>query len=61
MAERPTTHIVVIDDEQYICNIIEEALAAPEFQVAAFSDPLAALAHIDDHPVDLVLTDLVMG
>lgn len=53
--------IVVIDDESYICSIIVEAMSAEGFQVRPFSDPAAALVYIEDNPVDLVLTDLVMG
>jgi len=61
MAGKTTTHILVVDDEKYICNIIEEALASDQYQVTAFSDPQSALQHLAENPVDLVLTDLVMG
>jgi len=61
MLGKPATHILVIDDEKYICSIIEESLSADDYQVVAMSDPQAALHHIEHHPVDLVLTDLVMG
>lgn len=54
-------HVVVVDDEEYICNIILEALSSDSYNVASFSDPAEALKHIDNNAVDLVLTDLVMG
>ena len=53
--------ILVVDDEQYICNIIVEALSTEKYHVVAFSDPAKALTHIEQNSVDLVLTDLVMG
>lgn len=53
--------IIVVDDEPYICSIIEESLAGEEFAVRAFTDPQKALDYISENQVDLVLTDLVMG
>jgi putative nucleotidyltransferase with HDIG domain len=54
--------IVVIDDEQYICNIIREALDdLPEYQIHKFTDPEQASVFIAGNGIDLVLTDLVMG
>jgi len=61
MAGTSKPQIVVVDDEQYICSIILESLAAEQYDVVAFSDPREALEHINSAPVDLVLTDLVMG
>jgi len=57
-----TKHIVVIDDEKYICNIIAEALSEfADYHLHKFSDPARAMDHISANSVDLVLTDLVMG
>ncbi len=53
--------IVVVDDEKYICSIIEESLASEDFTTVTFSDPREALDYIDNNRVDLVLTDLMMG
>jgi len=53
--------LLVVDDEKYICNMIRDALAAEPFELSVYSDPIAALKHIDENPVDLVLTDMVMG
>ncbi|MEW5993970.1 MAG: HD domain-containing phosphohydrolase [Candidatus Zixiibacteriota bacterium] len=55
------TTILVVDDEQHICDIIVEALAAEDHQIVALTEPHRALDYIADNPVDLVLTDLVMG
>ncbi len=62
MTDEQTKNIVVVDDEKYICNIIDEALGEyGNFKVIKFSDPAQALEYISDNGVDLVLTDLVMG
>ena len=53
--------VVVVDDEEYICNIIEESLAEDAYDLVTFNSAVEALEHIGTHPVDLVLTDLVMG
>ena len=53
--------ILVVDDEKYICDIIVEALASDDCQVVAMSDAAEALEYIHHNPVDLVLSDLVMG
>ncbi|MEA3296331.1 MAG: response regulator [candidate division Zixibacteria bacterium] len=55
------TNIVVVDDEKYICNIIHETLTSEKYNVKIFSDPVEALEYIKENPVDLVLTDLIMG
>ncbi len=53
--------IVVVDDEKYICGVIEEALSLDNLNVHTFINPLKALEYIEQNHVDLVLTDLVMG
>jgi len=60
MTERKP-NILIVDDEEYICNIIRESLGNDRFNVWAMTDPKAALEFIREHPLDLVLTDLVMG
>lgn len=61
MNANDTLRLVVIDDEKYICDIIVESLAAEKYEIVSFTDPLKAIQHMHEHPVDLVLTDLVMG
>ncbi len=53
--------LLVVDDEKYICNMIREAMSAEPLELSVFSEPRAALKHIGENPVDLVLTDMVMG
>ena len=54
-------HLLVVDDEQYICEVIQEMLSAERYQIQTASDPEKALDLIKAQPVDLVLTDLIMG
>ncbi|MEW6050824.1 MAG: HD domain-containing phosphohydrolase [Candidatus Zixiibacteriota bacterium] len=53
--------LVVVDDEKYICDIIVESLTAEKYDIISFTDPVKAIEHLHENPVDLVLTDLVMG
>ena len=54
-------HILVVDDEQYICEVINEMLSTERYQIQTSSDPEKAIDLIRTQPVDLVLTDLIMG
>lgn len=53
--------ILVVDDEVYICNIIREMLCSDDYEVLTTSLPQEALTIVKNQPVDLVLTDLIMG
>lgn len=57
----PKSNILVIDDEFYICNIIQEMLSQENYEVLTTRDPDEALRILKSQPVDLVLTDLIMG
>lgn len=63
MVEKGQVHrLVVVDDEDYICSIVKEALSATAgYRVISFSDPRKAVEYLEKNHVDLVLTDLVMG
>ena len=61
MRPEPKKRILVVDDEEYICRIIVESLGDELYDIASFSEPSDALNYIAANPVDLVLTDLVMG
>ncbi|MBU8934048.1 MAG: response regulator [candidate division Zixibacteria bacterium] len=56
-----TPTILVVDDEEYICSVIEEALGPDKYSLAIFQDPAEALKYLQSHPVDLVLSDLLLG
>lgn len=53
-------HLLVVDDEPYICEIVVEALGSEGYQVTPFTDPEAAIAWAEQHEVDVVLSDLLM-
>lgn len=61
MYQESRKRILVVDDEEYICKIIVESLGEENFDIAAFTDPRKALEYVEANPVDLALTDLVMG
>ena len=61
MADFNGANVLVVDDEGYICNIIVESLAQENYNIIALTDPAEALDYIKNNPIDLVLTDLVMG
>jgi response regulator RpfG family c-di-GMP phosphodiesterase len=56
-----TTRLLVVDDDAQIISVVTEALAGEPYDVICLRDPVEALRHLRTHPVDLVLTDLVMG
>ncbi len=61
MRDNKHINILVVDDEENICDVIVEALSSENYHVDALSDPRQALDYIEHTPVDLLLTDLVMG
>lgn len=54
-------HILVVDDEEYICEVIKEMLADANYRVQTAYDPRKAMDILEREPVDFVLTDLIMG
>lgn len=55
-ARRDAARVAVIDDEPGNVAALE-ALMRTEFQVLGFTDPMAALEHLEREPVDVILTD----
>lgn len=54
-------NILVVDDEEYICEVIKEMLADANYRVQMACDPQKAMEILEREPVDFVLTDLIMG
>jgi len=55
--------ILIIDDEEAVCRVIESALADDDFQVDSISDPQLIENRLSDnsaHEYDLVLLDLIL-
>lgn len=55
------SHILVVDDEEYICEVIKEMLTEANYHVQTACDPEKAMETLEREPVDFVLTDLIMG
>ena len=55
-----TQKILVVDDEDAICSSLQERLAMEGYQVRTASDGRKGLQLYHDHPVDLVITDVLM-
>jgi response regulator RpfG family c-di-GMP phosphodiesterase len=55
------SRILVVDDEKYICDLIQEMLADEEYHISAAYDAKQAFKILERQNIDLVLTDLVMG
>jgi response regulator RpfG family c-di-GMP phosphodiesterase len=54
--------VLVVDDEEYICAIIENTLTERDgYRVRTCSDPAEAIRIIESQQIDLVLTDMLMG
>ncbi len=52
--------LVVIDDSELACALVEEGLVSQGYEVTCFCDPFLALEQMDVLKPDLVLTDLEM-
>lgn len=65
MKENPPTspgiHILVIDDEQPIRDVLKALLTRNGFQVGTAAGSAEALAFLNDDPPDLVLSDIDIG
>jgi response regulator RpfG family c-di-GMP phosphodiesterase len=60
-SQRGIPRLLVVDDEEYICEVIREMLSSEGYHIQTMSDPRKALDYVKHQPVDLVLTDLIMG
>ena len=49
-----------VDDEQINLTLIEEMGSRIDLNVTSFTDPLAALQHLENHRVDLLFIDYMM-
>ncbi len=52
--------LLVIDDEEDICDTIAEIAAARGFEVATINDPAAVAAKLEQFPPDIIIMDLMM-
>ena len=56
-----TCRILVVDDEDNICKLVVESLSSSNYDVVTFNVVSQAIEYLSANPVDLVLTDLMMG
>ena len=57
--KRPSDcQILIVDDEEIICEMLRDALEPASYRVITCTQGTAALKHIDEHDFDVVITDL---
>jgi two-component system, OmpR family, response regulator len=54
-------HILVVDDQQEICDLVREYLTDEGFRVSMANDGAGLHAVMDQDPIDLVILDLMLG
>ena len=59
-AERAVSRVLVIDDEQLILSLLEEALSQVDFSVVTASAGSDGIRKFDEGVYDLVITDIRM-
>jgi DNA-binding response OmpR family regulator len=55
-----TKHILAVDDDAGLRELLQEYLSAQGYQVATVADGSAMDAHLSEYPVDLVILDLML-
>jgi DNA-binding response OmpR family regulator len=53
-------HILVVDDDSGLRELLQEYLTAQGLQVATVADGVQMDAHLSQHPVDLLILDLML-
>jgi FixJ family two-component response regulator len=57
---RRPIHSVIIDDDRSIGEVLEDIVSRDDVSVRVFADGHEAIEFIETHPVDIVITDLMM-
>lgn len=61
MSEPQLPEIVLIDDEDMVVTSLRALITLEtEFNVHAFTSPAQALAHLEFHPADVIVSDFMM-
>jgi len=58
--ETGTKSILIVDDEEEICRLLERVLKRNGYEALTASTGMEALVRVQDHKVDLVITDVRM-
>jgi DNA-binding NtrC family response regulator len=53
--------VLVVDDDPFILRYVEKALSLANYNVRTANSEGKALAVLNEQPIDIVLTDIVMG
>jgi len=53
-------HILIVEDDEMLLEFLEENFSINGYQVTAFTDPTKAIEYLEEHSIDLVLTDVKM-
>jgi CheY-like chemotaxis protein len=59
-APKRATHILIVDDEPFIVQLMADTLSAEGYVVDTAADGVAALEQISERSYDLILSDLRM-
>ena len=59
--EDTRSSILIVDDDQHIVDLVEEFLSGSGYECIGFVNPRDAIAHLENHTFDLVITDMKMG
>jgi len=57
---QPCKHVLIVDDEKRIREVVEYALQKDGFRVSSVADGLSALAAVEREPPDLVVLDVML-
>jgi len=60
VANTDTPHILIVDDEKSICDILSQFLLKKDYQISVASNGEKALEIVHEEEIDLVLTDIKM-
>lgn len=58
--EQRRLKILVLDDEPIVCKRLKPNLEKVGFEVDIFTDSAEALHHVQEHPYDIIISDLKM-
>jgi DNA-binding NtrC family response regulator len=53
--------VLILDDEEVVCARLKPVLEKAGYRVEAFTDSRQAKARLEQHPFDIVVTDLKMA
>ncbi len=55
-----TTRVMVVDDEEYVLDLLNRVLERQGYAVRAVDNGIDALEMLGEEPADIVITDVVM-